>query len=249
VEDDLDTVNLIKHHLEKAGYKVRTAISAEEALKEISHEIPDLITLDIVLPGMQGDEFAKKLHEDPLTEHIPILILSVYADDIARKQFGAYLLPKPIPQEELIETVNRMLDETHQGRLLIIDDDPDVGRLLSKELENRGYKVCLEIDPERGLTHAAKNKPGVILLDINVSSPDSLNVLLAIKENPEIMDTPVIAMIGSSELKTDAQARFLTLGASDFIVKPFDIEKLIKEINLFINTQEDVNDHQSFSRR
>jgi len=50
-------------------------------------------------------------------------------------------------------------------------------------------------------------------------------------------------MIGSSDLKTDAPARFLTLGASDLIVKPFDIEKLIKEINLFINTQEDENDH------
>ena len=243
VEDDKDTANLIKHHLEKAGYKVRTAQSAEEALKKISQEIPDLITLDIVLPGMQGDEFAKRLHEDPLTEHIPILILSVYADDIDRMQFGAYLLPKPIPQDELIDTVNRMLGETHQGQLLIIDDDPDVGRLLSAELEKRGYKVCLEIDPERGLIHAAKNKPGLILLNINMSSPDSLGILKAIKENPEIMDTPVIAMIGSSELKTDAQARLLTLGVSDFIVKPFDIEKLITEINLFINNQEDLNDH------
>ena len=243
VEDDKDTANLIKHHLEKAGYKVRTAQSAEEALKKISQEIPDLITLDIVLPGMQGDEFAKRIHEDPLTEHIPILILSVYADDIDRMQFGAYLLPKPIPQDELIETVNRMLGETHQGQLLIIDDDPDVGRLLSAELEKRGYKVCLEIDPERGLIHAAKNKPGLILLNINMSSPDSLGILKAIKENPEIMDTPVIAMIGSSELKTDAQARLLTLGISDFIVKPFDIEKLITEINLFINNQEDLNDH------
>ena len=243
VEDDKDTANLIKHHLEKAGYKVRTAQSAEEALKKISQEIPDLITLDIVLPGMQGDEFAKRIHEDPLTEHIPILILSVYAGDIDRIQFGAYLLPKPIPQDELIETVNRMLGETHQGQLLIIDDDPDVGRLLSAELEKRGYKVCLEIDPERGLIHAAKNKPGLILLNINMSSPDSLGILKAIKENPEIMDTPVIAMIGSSELKTDAQARLLTLGVSDFIVKPFDIEKLITEINLFINNQEDLNDH------
>ena len=243
VEDDLDTANLIKHHLEKAGYKVRTALSAEEALKEISHEIPDLITLDIVLPGMQGGEFAKKLHDDPLTEHIPILVLSVYADDLARMQFGTYLLPKPIHQEELLKTVNRMLGESHQGRLLIIDENPDVGRLLSKELENRGYKVCLEIDLERGLNHALKNKPGLILIDINMSSPDSLNVLKAVKENPEIMDTPVIVMIGSSDLKTDAPARFLTLGASDLIVKPFDIEKLIKEINLFINTQEDENDH------
>ncbi len=238
VEDDLDTANLIKHHLEKAGHKVRIALSAEDALKEISREIPDLITLDIVLPGMQGDEFAKKLHGDPSTQDIPILILSVYADDPSRMQFGTYLLPKPIPQEELISAVNRMLDETHQGRLLIIDDDPDVGSILRSELEKRGFQVCLATDAERGLDHAVKNKPSLILLNIHMSSPDGITVLQAIKENPDIMDTPVIVMIGSSELKANTQARFLMLGASDFIVKPFDMEKLVNEINVFIEKQE-----------
>ncbi len=238
VEDDLDTANLIKHHLEKAGHKVRIALSAEDALKEISREIPDLITLDIVLPGMQGDEFAKKLHGDPSTQDIPILILSVYADDPSRMQFGTYLLPKPIPQEELISAVNRMLDETHQGRLLIIDDDPGVGSMLRSELEKRGFQVCLATDAERGLDHAVKNKPSLILLNIHMSSPDGITVLQAIKENPDIMDTPVIVMIGSSELKANTQARFLMLGASDFIVKPFDMEKLVNEINVFIEKQE-----------
>jgi signal transduction histidine kinase/DNA-binding response OmpR family regulator len=243
VEDDLDTANLIKHHLIKAGYKVRTALSAEDALKEISNEIPDLITLDVILPGMQGDQLANKLHNDPLTQNIPILILSVYADDLTRKQFGTYLLPKPIHQEELIKTVNHMLNEPHHGRLLIIDDDSDIGSLLRSELVKRGYEVCLVPDPENGLAHAEENEPSLILLNLNMSSNDDLKFLKKIKENPKTQNTPVIAMMGSSELKTDAQARFLTLGASDFIVKPFDMEKLVKEITVFIDNKEVENEH------
>jgi PAS domain S-box-containing protein len=238
VEDDTDIANLIAHQLQKAGYAVQTTHSAEEALLALAHEIPDLITLDIKLPGMQGDAFANQLHANPLTQDIPILILSVYADDLTKLQFGAYFLPKPIHQEELLKTVDDLLKQHHQGRILIINNDKEVGVLLQSTLEKRGFHTCLAKDGEKGLSHAKKYNPSLIFLDMHLPGIDGFAVLKSLKVTPETATIPVVVMIGSSELKTNARARFLALGASDIIAEPFDIESLIKEINFYTNTQE-----------
>jgi len=238
VEDDPDIARLIAHHLEKAGYLVCTSHTAEGALVELEREIPDLITLDIELPGLQGDELAKRLHANPMTRDIPILIISVLADEPSKMQFGAYILPKPIDQEELLATVSRLLQGPRQGPLLIIDDDIDVSKLLRTALEKRGFPVETASDGESGLIQARQHCPSLILLDMHMPAMDGFAVLQALKGSKETANIPVIAMTGSSELKTNARARFLALGASDFITKPFDMEKLVEEIHLFINAQE-----------
>jgi CheY-like chemotaxis protein/two-component sensor histidine kinase len=246
VEDDPDIARLISHQLQKTGYQVHTAHTAEDALAEMDAEIPDLITLDIELPGMQGDQFAERLHANPKTRDIPILVLSILGDELAGDhpgqhkgiQFAAYILPKPIDQVELLSTVNRMLQEAHRGPVLVIDDDCDVRKLLKASLEKQGFLVETAPDGEKGLIQAREHIPGVILLDMHMPWMDGFAVLEALKESPETADIPVIAMTGSPELKTNARARFLALGASDFITKPFDMERLVEEIRIFINTQE-----------
>lgn len=238
VEDDPDIARLIAHHLERAGYHVRTTHSAEGALAELEADIPDLITLDIELPGMQGDELAEQLHANPQTREIPILILSVLGDDPERMKFGAYILPKPFDQGELLATVSNLLQEHHQGALLVIDDDGDVRKLLQAALEKQGFRVETAPDGEKGLAQARENHPNLILLDMHMPTMDGFAVLQALKESQETANIPVIAMTGSPELKTNARARFLALGASDFIIKPFDMDRLVEEIRIFINTQE-----------
>lgn len=238
VEDDPDVARLIAHHLQQAGYMVHTAHSAEEALTYLEQNLPDLITLDIDLPGMQGDELADQLKSDPATQDIPILVLSVLYDDPESMKFGVYALPKPIEQEELLTTVSEMLHESHQGPVLVIDDDPAVLTLLNTALEKRGFEVETAADGENGLEQARKHHPGLILLDMRMPGMDGFTVLRALKDDPATVGIPVIAMTGSPDLKTTARARVLALGASDFITKPFDMDMLVEEIRLFINTPE-----------
>ena len=233
VEDDPDISKLIEHQLKNAGYVVSTAHSAEEALIQIARDIPDLITLDIALPGMQGGEFIEKLHADPVSQDIPVVILSVYADNLSKKQFGSYRLPKPIHKDELLNTVDHLLRESHKKTLMIIDDDAEVCRLLRTELEQKGFQVKTAVNGQQGLSLARKSPPSVILLDMHLPQMDSLSILQTLKETPQTADVPVIGMIGSSDLKINAQARMLALGASDVIIKPLDLEQLIQEIQLF----------------
>ena len=237
VEDDPDIARLIAHHLQQAGYQVHTAHTAEDALAYLEQNLPDLITLDIDLPGMHGDELADQLKANPATQDIPILVLSVLYDDPASVQFGAYALPKPIEQEELLATVSELLQDSGRGPVLVIDDDADVRRLLKTALEKQGFDVKTAADGESGLGQAAEQRPGLILLDMRMPGMDGFAVLRALKEDPSTVDIPVIAMTGSPDLKTTARARVLALGASDFIAKPFDMDMLVEEINLFILKQ------------
>ena len=82
----------------------------------------------------------------------------------------------------------------------------------------------------------AKHHPGLILLDMRLPGMDGFAVLQALKKEEATSDIPVIAMTGSPELRTNARARVLTLGAADFISKPFDISMLVEEVKLFLGT-------------
>ena len=172
---------------------------------------------------------------DPVTSDIPVLALSVLLDD-AGTQFGAYALPKPIDQDDLVETVGHMLEESHQGPVLVIDDDEDVCTLLGAVLRKQGFDVETAADGQSGLALAAKHHPGLILLDMRLPGMDGFAVLQALKKDEATSDVPVIAMTGSPELRTNARARVLTLGVADFISKPFDISMLVEEVKLFLGT-------------
>jgi PAS domain S-box-containing protein len=234
VEDDPDIARLIAHHLHKAGYQVRTAHSAEDALVDLEEALPDLITLDIGLPGMQGDELGKQLQADPATRDIPVLVLSVLVDNLDSMQFGAFALSKPIDQEELLANVAQMLEASPQRPVLVVDDDAGVRSLLKTALEKQGFQVEAAGDGQSALAWASEHHPGLILLDLRMPGMDGYAVLQALKESDTTAGIPVIAMTGSTSLKTDARARVLALGASDFIAKPFDMDMLVEEIRLFL---------------
>lgn len=102
VDDEPDLVELVEHHLRREHYEVVTAADGETALSEARRRVPDLVVLDLMLPGMDGLEVCRRLRADPRTKHIPILMLTAKgeeadaviglgqgADDYVRKPFGA----------------------------------------------------------------------------------------------------------------------------------------------------------------
>jgi PAS domain S-box-containing protein len=237
VEDDPDIAHLLCRHLERAGYRVQAVTSAEQALQEIGQQRPDLITLDIRLPGMDGLALAERLGSVPETSAIPILIISIVQEEV-RAVEGSQIklgmlnaLPKPIDQLELLKTIGRMLSQSAPQRVLVVDDDPGVQELLHALLSKQGYEVLTTGDGERGLALAASAAPGLVLLDLRLPGLDGLAVLRALKQNPTTASIPVIMMSGSDALKTGAQMSLLALGAADLISKPFDLDALLAEIH------------------
>ena len=116
VDDEEDVLELVRFNLEKNGYKVETAVSGEEAIAKARTKLPDLIILDLMLPGIDGLEVCKKLKSDSKTENIPVIMLTAKieeADIVTGLELGAQdYITKPFSPKVLVARVRRILQKT-----------------------------------------------------------------------------------------------------------------------------------------
>lgn len=119
VEDDPNTVRLISYTLEQEGYEVLTASNGIEGLKKAQEEEPELLVLDVMLPGLDGFEVCHRLRSEPRTAALPILMLSAKAQetDIATgiKMGADDYLAKPADPLEVVEKVRTLLQQRAAG--------------------------------------------------------------------------------------------------------------------------------------
>lgn len=116
IEDDSAALRLIGYTLEQEGYRVLSAENGLEGFKKARDECPDLIILDIMLPGLDGYEICHRLHQKPETANLPILMISAKArqDDkeIGLKMGAANYLTKPVDPSEILAEVETLLADT-----------------------------------------------------------------------------------------------------------------------------------------
>ena len=117
IEDEADIARLVKHYLEREGHKVAHAATGPQGLSEIQKHKPDLIILDLMLPGMDGLEICKKIRGRPETAQIPLLILTAKGeetDKVIGLEMGADdYLTKPFSPREMVARVRALLRRTH----------------------------------------------------------------------------------------------------------------------------------------
>ncbi|MBN1273913.1 MAG: response regulator [Candidatus Aminicenantes bacterium] len=116
VDDELQIVKMISARLTALGYEVSTALDGNDALKKAKEIPPDLIILDIVMPGLDGTDISQILKEDKTTANIPIIFVTGLLDkkeagNIHYSIAGKYFLAKPFDSNELINTVRKVLKE------------------------------------------------------------------------------------------------------------------------------------------
>ncbi len=112
------------------------------------------------------------------------------------------------------------------AKILIADDDKTMLNLLSTLLKIEGYEPLTQMRPEHIIPMAQEHQPDIILLDVHLAGGDSLTTLQALKEDPELQDTPIL-MISGMEMRAECLER----GADDFILKPFHPRELIERIH------------------
>jgi Response regulators consisting of a CheY-like receiver domain and a winged-helix DNA-binding domain len=120
VDDEPDVVDLVKLVLESDGFDVVTAYSGKEALEKIDKDLPDLVLLDIMMPGMDGWEVYSRIRANPKTKDVPVAMLTAKSQSID-KMIGLHVvkvddyITKPFGRSELLERVKRILKE--KGKL------------------------------------------------------------------------------------------------------------------------------------
>jgi DNA-binding response OmpR family regulator len=201
--------------------------------------MPDLITLDIELPGMNGFELATRMAAEPKTSDIPTLVISIYGDDSRGEKLGLVQgLAKPVDRRQLLNKVAIMLGPAEAGgKVLIIEDDDQHQEELHSALTQQGFKVLQATDGKTGLAMANEEQPGLILLGLRLPDMDGTAILQSLKQTPETVVIPVIIASGE-RYQLSERARALALGAADFLTGPFNLDVLLEEVKLFILEEE-----------
>jgi PAS domain S-box-containing protein len=230
VEDEPDISRLIRFQLESHGYRVITAALGDEALAKAKAEQPDLITLDILLPDRDGFDVLRELKTIPRTADIPVLILSIVQDKDSGFRLGAIdFLIKPIDEHQLVQSVRRIL--ARKAQVLIAEDDADTVGMLVQMLEKAGYSTSVAMDGYETLALARKENPGLILLDLRMPGMDGYEALTRLKQDDMARDIPIIAMSAHASDYPAEREKLLSLGAVEFLSKPFTVQELVQEID------------------
>lgn len=199
LEDDDRAADLIRLQLESDHCRVTRAATAEIALTILADGTPpDLITLDILLPGMDGWEFLTKLKANKKLAHIPVVIVSIVADSNRGLSLGAaQVLQKPVSADDLQTALSKLgftrPSSTQTGlKVLVVDDDPKAVEIISSYLEHANHTVLRAYGGNEA-THIAKlQKPDLIVLDLMMPEINGFEVVEELKQDKRTAKIPII---------------------------------------------------------
>jgi CheY-like chemotaxis protein len=199
VEDNPEAAALMQAQLEAKDFVVRCVASAEEALALVDDYTPDVITLDILLPGMDGWEFLSRLKATPKWEAVPVVVVSVVADKGRGFSLGAAcVLQKPVGRDALVKGLERLglsSPETNGDvTVLVIDDDAKAVDLLAGQLRQCDYVVLRAFGGREGIELARRHRPHLIALDLEMPEVSGFDVVEALKGDPATAQIPIVVV-------------------------------------------------------
>lgn len=214
LEDDDRAADLIRLQLESDNCRVTRAATAEIALAILADgDPPDLITLDILLPGMDGWQFLTTLKTNTRLAHIPVVIVSIMAENNKGLSLGAaQVLQKPVSADDLQTALNK-LGFTKPGqnqsgaKVLVVDDDPKAVEIISSYLEHAKHTVLRAYGGNEA-THIAKlQQPDLIVLDLMMPEINGFQVVEELKHDKHTAKIPII--IVTSKFLTPQEQKIL----------------------------------------
>ena len=239
IDDDPNVAYLLNEDLADAGYRVIGAADGEEGLQKARELRPRVITLDIIMPGIDGWQVLHTLKADAATRDIPVIVVSIVDQKGLGFRLGAadYLV-KPFDRETLIGAIGRVAP---QGlRILVVDDDPNVAEIVRQSLEGESYTIDSAPDGAAGLERIAQIRPSMILLDLLMPRMDGFAFLDALGEDAAHSDIPVIVL--TAKCLTDEDRRRLDERVLGLIEKRhLDRQGLIQEIRCALLLTDQVN--------
>lgn len=203
VEDDTAAAKLLSIYLTEAGFSVEVAADGEVGLQRAHDLRPAIITLDILIPKLDGWDLLARLKTDQTIAAIPVVVVSILEERGKGFALGAsdYLV-KPVDREELIGTVQRVVPaagpDLRGMTVLAIDDDPLVLELMDAMLTPEGLTVLKAGDGREGLRLARLRRPDLIVLDLLMPEVDGFQVVDELKRDPATAGIQIIILTSKS---------------------------------------------------
>ncbi|MFC1665704.1 response regulator, partial [Pseudomonadota bacterium] len=207
VDDDPAVRDLVARHLGRDGYWVETAANGHQAIIKAKDFNPDVITLDVLMPHMDGWAVLTKLKQEPDLERIPVIVLTITEDKKLGFSLGASeFLTKPVNHNDLRLAVSRHLSGSQPGNLLIVEDDAATREVVRRALEKEGWRTYEAANGRLGIEIMDEARPQVIILDLMMPEMDGFEFLSELKQNKKWQEIPVI-VVTAKNLTTDDQTR------------------------------------------
>ena len=237
VEDDPAAAELLTRQLSAAGYRTEVARTGNEALARARELQPAAITLDIILPEVDGWEIMTRLKSDATTSGIPIVVVSVVDNPELGLALGAIdYFVKPVDTGALIKRLNRFDFMRHSGknevRVLVVDDDAANRIWLTQALEPAGFTVFEASGGREAIELAKEKRPDCVVLDLMMPEVTGFDVVEELRADERTRETPI--MVVTAMTLTDADKRLLNGRVSQILtrgnVATTDIVGLLKRV-------------------
>ncbi len=215
VDDDPDARELLSRHLQRGGYAVRVAANGEEAMQLARTLQPDVVTLDVMMPRMDGWAVLSAMKEDAELAEIPVIMATVVDNQSIGFSLGAadYLI-KPIDRDRLVRAVEKCCPGALR-HVLIVEDDAPTSELMRRALRQIDCMVTQADNGRVGLERLNEALPDAILLDLMMPEMDGFEFIARVRAEPRWQRIPVIVVTAK------------TLAAEDFAQLNGQVQHLV----------------------
>ena len=238
VEDEKTIANLIELRLKRAGYEVQVVHDGQKGLDAIFASTPDLVLLDMLLPGLSGFDILQELKEKQLLSDLPVIIISNSVQPIQLKRaidMGArdYLIKVNFTPDVVVEKVDAVLQQKEKVvspsacGILLVEDEKILADSIERTFAKKQHQVFKAVNAREAKKILQDEKIDLILLDIILPDMDGFKLLEEFKQNDATKDIPVIIIsnLGQKEEIEKGEKG----GAVDYIIKSDTVPSEILE--------------------
>jgi signal transduction histidine kinase/DNA-binding response OmpR family regulator len=195
IDDDPVARELMQRFLDQQGLYMVAAASGEEGLKLAKELRPAVITLDVLMPGMDGWAVLGALKADPALASIPVIMATFVDDKNKGFALGATeFLTKPINRADLARVLKKYRCANPPCPVLVVEDQADLRELMRRMLEQEGWVVAEAENGRVALDRVAENRPGLIVLDLMMPEMDGFSFLEALRQRAPWRSIPIVVV-------------------------------------------------------
>jgi signal transduction histidine kinase/CheY-like chemotaxis protein len=207
IDDEAEPRDMISRFLRKHGIHAVTVASGEEGIALARQLRPAVITLDVVMPRMDGWAVLEALKAEPATSDIPVIIVSILSNQDLGFAVGAMgYVTKPIDWARLLGLLTRYTHGNRDIEILVVEDEEVTRELLRRTLEKQGWAVAEAVNGRAALNFMARRRPGLILLDLMMPEMDGFEFLVELRKQREWWGIPII-VVTAKDLTSDDRRR------------------------------------------
>lgn len=236
IDDEPDFIKMLKARLQIEGYEVLSAEDGTKGIQVARRERPDLIILDIMMPGLDGHRVCDTIKKSSLTWSIPIIYLTARTgstDEATALEKGAkFYLTKPYNPDVLLEMVKScLLKEESLGqceaRVLVVDQDPFFVDEITHQLQKAGFDVYSSPTAEKGVDLAKEKLPDIILFDFLTSRQNAHQSIQKLSADETLRTIPLFVLAPHTVVEKLDPARH---DVERFIPKPLNFSYLLERM-------------------